>query len=116
MQDVLYRKIEKGKTIRYVPVEPEPIQPESEPELTTLYNMDDEEALTAAGALGITLLMIFQKHIPPKKLVARKIQAVEDAITDLYRSTGKPIHPDIADAMFRAWNKAMALISEGDGI
>ena len=51
----------------------------------------DKQAITIAGTLGISLLMNYQRLMPPHKLVARKVKAVENAVTDLFRSTGYPV-------------------------
>lgn len=107
-----YQKVTKGKSVRYEPIELD--TPGSGP--TTYYNLTDKQALTAAGSLGVVLLSLFQRHIPPHKVVARKIVAVEAAILDLYKGTGQEIDDEVADAICRAWDKAMQLISSEEGI
>ena len=112
MMEQLYRKVLKGKVVRYEPVEA--VEAQTEP--TIYYNLDEQQSLTAAGSLGVILLMLFERHVPPHKRVARKIKAVETAILDLYKGTGKEIDNEVADAVCRAWDKAMKLISAEEGI
>jgi hypothetical protein len=96
----IYRKVMKGKRTIY-----EPVVEESEPE--TVVTFTDAQCLTAAGTLGTVLLMLFERHIPPHKVVARKINAVQQAVMDLYKGTGEPIHDDIADLITTTWDKTM---------
>lgn len=44
--------------------------------------LTDKQAITIAGTLGITLLMNYQRLMPPHKLIARKVKAVEDAVSE----------------------------------
>lgn len=113
MSEMLYRKKANG---RYEPAFN--LEPAGDivPEPVLYYNLTNEQALTAAGALGVTLMALIEKHVPPHKLVARKIKAVEDAILNLYKGTGQEIDDEVADAMCRAWDKAMQLISAEEGI
>ena len=108
----LYQKVIKGKAIRYEPVDV--VAPGTGP--TIHYNLNEAQALTAAGALGVVLLSLFERNIDPKKLVFRKIRMVEKAILDLYKSTGQEIDDEVANAICRAWDKAMHLISAEEGI
>lgn len=108
----LYQKIAHGKSFRYEPVELD--TPGTGP--VTHYNLNERQALTAAGSLGVILLSLFERHVPPHKLVARKITAVEKAILDLYKGTGQEIDDEVADAICRAWDKAMNLIASEDGV
>lgn len=108
MSEVIYRKVMKGKKTTYeiVPVI----------EGATL-NLTEPECLTAAGALGVTLLMIFERNLPKMKngtpkLAERKIAAVTAAILDLYKGTGEAINDDIALLIFEAWDKTMKSLSQ----
>lgn len=103
----LYRKtISKAGKVSYQAIEPEP---------ETYITLTDAQCLTAAGALGTTLLMMYERLNPPHKKVARKIKAVEVAILDLYQGTGEPLDRDIAEIMCAAWDKAMMLVSAERG-
>lgn len=102
MSGQLYRKTMQGKRVVYVPVTDEP---------QTVLNLTEAECLTAAGALGVTLLMIFERNIPAHKLVARKISAVKTAVLDLYKGTGEAIDDDIAELIFKAWDRSMKSLS-----
>ena len=78
--------------------------------------LTDEQCLTAAGTLGVTLLALFERHFKPMKngtphLTARKIKAVEEAILDLYKGTGKPVNRDIMDDFCKAWDHTMRAMS-----
>lgn len=108
----LYQKVAHGKSHRYEPVELD--TPGNGP--VDYYNLNEKQALTAAGSLGVVLLTLFERHVPPHKLVARKIAAVEKAILDLYKGTGQEIDDEVADAICRAWDKAMNLIASEEGI
>lgn len=103
MSEQLYRKVE-GKRVRYVPVVPEP-------ELQTVLQFSDAQCITAAGALGMTLLMVFERNLPPHKKVARKIKAVESAILDLFHGTGESIDPEIADLFCKTWDRTMLALN-----
>ena len=102
MGEQLYIKTMKGKRVVY-----QPVVEQSTPAL----NLTESECLTAAGLLGVTLLMIFERNIPPHKKVSRKINAVKAAILDLYRGTGEPIHDDIAELIFTTRDKTMKVLS-----
>jgi hypothetical protein len=104
----LYEKVMIGKrtTYReYTPVE--------EPETLTDINFTEAECLTAAGALGMMLLMVFERNVPAHKVVARKIKALEASILDLYKGTGAPIDDNIAELMAITWDRTMKSISAG---
>lgn len=77
----------------------------------TVVALSDAQCLTAAGALGLTLLCLFERHFPAHKRVARKIKAVETAITDLYAGNGEAIDTEIADHFCKAWDKTMLEMS-----
>jgi len=103
MSEQLYRKVMHGKRTAYEPV--------GDAEPVTTITFTESEALTAAGALGTMLLMVFERNIPPHKRIARKIKAVEEAVLDLYNRTGAVIHEDIAELMARTWDRVMKEIS-----
>ena len=90
MEETLYKREMKGKRVTYTPVVPVD-------ETITVVNLTDKQCLSAAGALGATLLHLFERHVPPHKRVARKIKAVEQAILELYHGTGEPLDLDVAD-------------------
>lgn len=109
--EALYRKVMKGKRITYVPVVPEA-------ESATVLEFTDSQCLTAAGALGTMLLMVFERNMKKMKngtpgLAERKIRVVEAAILDLYKGTGEPIHDDIAELMATTWDRTMKAVASG---
>jgi hypothetical protein len=104
MSEQYYTKVMQGKKTTYKPVEATP---------PAVLNLTEPECLTAAGALGVTLLLIFERNIPAHKMVARKIQAVKAAVLDLYAGTGEPINDDIANLIFEAWDGTMKRLSGG---
>lgn len=73
--------------------------------------LTDEQCLTAAGSLGITLLSIFERNFLEHKRVAKKIKAVEQSVLDLYSGTGKPIDPELADYFCKAWDRTIREMS-----
>ena len=74
--------------------------------------LTDKQAITIAGTLGITLLMNFEKHIPPHKRVARKIKAVETALIDLFTQTGEPVNEAILKWTLDCWDRAVLMAEE----
>lgn len=74
---------------------------------TKIVHLNEIQCLTAAASLGITLLMLFQKHMPEHKKVAKKIKVVEEAITDLYCGTGQNIDMEVAEHFLNAWDLTM---------
>lgn len=98
--DQLYKKTTQGGRVRYVPhVE----------EVTRTIELTDAQALTAAGALGVTLLGLFERFIPPHKRIARKIKAVENAVLDLFQGTGHPIDEETSRWLCESWDRAMKI-------
>lgn len=110
--ETLYRKVMKGKTVRYEPVQPEPdgLVSGVEPTVTTI-TFTDRECLTVAASLGMVLLHLAQHNMQPHQLVARRIKSVEMAIVDLYRGTGEQLRVDIAEGVMRCWDETMKRIS-----
>jgi len=106
-EEVLYRKVMKGKRTVY-----EAIVKDDDGCVTT-HNLTDRQCLTVAGALGVTLLDLFMRNMPEHKKVYRKILALEDAIRDLYQGTGQPIDEPLADLFCRVWDKTMVTIDAG---
>ena len=109
----LYIKKQIGKTTRYLPYQPDTT---SEPE--KMLTFTDAECLTAAGSLGVVLLTVFERNLPPMKngsptIIARKIKAVESAILDLFKGTGAEIDDDIAELMMVTWDRTMKAVSQG---
>jgi len=105
--EILYRRIQQGNRIRYEPVA-------SEAETATAVTFTDAQCLSAAGALGVMLLIVFERMIPPHKRVARKIKAVQEAVLALYAGTGEPIDDEIATLMCATWDRVMKEISVDD--
>lgn len=102
----LYRKVTKGKAVRY-----ELVQPEPEDNTVTTITFNNAECVTVAGSLGIVLLKLAQRNMQPHQLVARKIKAVETAISDLFRNTGEKLQVDIAEGVMRCWDETMKRVS-----
>lgn len=103
MSDQLYRRIQTGNRTRYEPV--------AEPDPVTVVELTDSQCITAAGALGVTLLILFERHFPPHKRVARKIKAVEAAVLDLFAGTGEAIDEEISTLFCATWDRVMREIS-----
>lgn len=109
MTPQLYTREETpGGKVRYLPY-----NLPNDDDLTTTITFDEGECLTAAGTLGCVLLGLFEKHFPSHKLVARKIKAVETALLELYRGTGKKIDPKITTLILKTWDRTMIQMSEG---
>lgn len=103
MSEQLYRRIE-GKRVRYEPVAPEP---------ETLVTLDDGQMISAVATLGVTLLMLAERHFPPHKLIHRKVKAVEASILDLYSSTGKHVDVETTEQFCACWDTTMKNLSVG---
>ena len=106
MTEPLYRKVKKGKTTRYEPVQPEPVD-----DTVTTITFSNAECVTVAASLGMVLLMLAQRNMQPHQLVARKVKAVETAIADLFKGTGEKLRVDIAEGVMRCWDETMQRIS-----
>ena len=65
------------------------------------------QALTIAGALGVTMLNIYTRIIPAHKRNARKMAAVEKAVAALYAGQGDAIDEETAVWILDCWNKTM---------
>lgn len=107
--DLYTKTTTPGGKVKY-----EPYQPPCDNEPMTTITFNDAECLTAAGTLGCVLLGLFERHIPPHKLVARKIKAVETAILDLHRNTGHRIDPEINQLILKTWDRTMLAVSQGE--
>lgn len=111
MSDVLYRKVvSKGGKVSYQEVKAD--------EGVTVLNLTEPQCVTAAGALGVTLLTIFERNMPKMKngspaIIERKITDVKKAITELYRGSGQPIDESTAEWFFLAWDKTMRNLESG---
>lgn len=106
MRETLYKKEMVGKRVRYTPVE-EPAAYDSVIEFT------DGQCVTVAGALGVTLLNLFERHIPPHKRIAKNIKAVETAVLNLYNGWGEPVDHDLLDDILKCWDRTMLEMSGG---
>lgn len=73
----------------------------------SVLELTDAQCLSAAGALGVTLLMIFERHVPPHKRIAKKIKKVEEALLDLFHGCGEKLDEEIADYFCETWDKTM---------
>ena len=71
--------------------------------------LTDEQAVTIAGVLGISLLMNYRRLMPPHKLIARKVKAVEDAVVDLFRSSGHPVNEALVKCFLDCWDRAVLM-------
>ena len=102
----LYEKITTGKRIRYV----EHVPANSVPVCDAF---DSAELVTLGTSLGIMILMILEKQLPPHARNARKIKAVEDAVLDLARGHCAPITEEMMQYWVDAWNHTMIDIQAG---
>lgn len=99
----LYEKIQQGKRNIYKPFKP----------VINDRALSDGEVLTLAGALGLTMLHNYSKHVPKHKLVARKVAAVEQSIEDLFKGTGQPVVDEMSNYVMDCWNLAMLTMAQG---
>lgn len=106
--DLYIKTTTPGGKVKYVPYHP----PCNDEPMTTI-TFNDAECLTAAGTLGCVLLGLFDRHIPPHKLVARKIKAVETALLNLYSGTGQRVDPKITELILKTWDRTMIEMSKG---
>jgi len=78
--------------------------------------LTEDQALTIAGALGVTMLNIYTKIIPAHKRNARKMAAVEKAIAALYAGQGDVIDEETAVWILGCWNKTMREADESGSL
>ena len=102
MSETLYRKVQQGNRVRYVPVESEAVEP-------MVVNLTDGQYLTIAGALAVTLLMLMERFIPEHKRNHRKIKNVREAVHDLYAGSGQAIDDATCSWILSCWDHAMRL-------
>jgi Holliday junction resolvase RusA-like endonuclease len=103
MTEQLYRKVMKGKRTTYELYVEQPKK--------TVVEFTESQCLTVAASLGVTLLIIFERVIPPHKRIARKINNVQNAILDLFYGTGAKLDDDVADLIFKTWDQTMKKIA-----
>ena len=103
----LYEKVMKGRRTTYVPYSPVTDATVVE------FDLNEAQCLTAAGALGVTLLNIFERHIPAHKRNARKIKAVQDAVLSLYAGSGQAIDVRLADVICKSWDQTFKQFADG---
>lgn len=103
-----YRKVMKGKRTTYELIPPEPTQ---EPEIR---NLTDKQLITAAGALGVTLLCLYERTFPPHKRIAKKVKALEGAVLDLFHGTGEPVDVEVVNWLCQCWDGTMKAAEKGE--
>lgn len=103
----LYKKVQQGNRVRYVEHVPEanPVPECSE--------FDNAELITLGVSLGVMMLMILEKQIPPHARNARKIKALENAILDLAKGHGAPITEEMTQYWVDVWNRVMFEVQAG---
>lgn len=105
--DRLYRKvISGGGKVSYV----EYVAPPEEP---TVIEMTDEQMLTVAGALGTTLLCLYERVLPPHKRIVRKVEALKKEVLNLYQGAGHKVDNVTADWFCKAWDRTMRSMTVG---
>lgn len=105
-EEQLYRRVMKGKRTTYELVVATDDSVEHLEDITET-DINDKQALTIAGALGTTLLCLFERYIPPHRRNARKIKAVTDAIFNLYQGSGQEFDEDIATWVMKCWDETV---------
>ena len=76
-------------------------------------DFDDKELITCGVSLGMMMLMLLEKTLPPHARNARKVKAVTDAITDLAKGQGAPIEQEMIDYWVDTWNYCMEQMQKG---
>lgn len=59
--------------------------------------------------MQLTLLCLYERHFPPHKRIARKVEAVKESVLQLYQGTGAQVDEDMADWVCRNWDLAMLI-------
>lgn len=117
---VLYRKVMKGRATRYEAVPMSEVTAllglPVDDDIVTTVEFNDEECTTVAGSLGITLLMLLERTRPKMKngspsLCERKIKNVHTSVVELFRGTGCKLRLDIAEGVMRTWDTTMQRIA-----
>ena len=97
----LYTKVMQGKRTTYVPYVEDDAQ---------VINLTDKQCVTAAGALGATLINILSRNVKTP-IIKSRITAVEKEILRMFQDTGAPLDMDIANLFCSAWDRAIREMS-----
>ena len=79
---------------------------------TVTMDLSDSQLATPAATIATCSLMCLTAPLPPHKLLARKIQAANDAIVDLAKLGGKHLPEHVVQAGGHGWVAAMEKIAE----
>lgn len=75
-------------------------------------DLTDAQLATLAAAIGTCSLMCLSAHLPPHKLLARKLKALEEAIIDLAKLGGGVLPENVVNAGGYGWVAAVDKIAE----
>ena len=109
MSETLYRKVQQGNRVRYVPHVPV--------ELSEALNdnMTVGEIVSAVGGLAVLAIHGYQQLLPPKSCSANRVKAVQESVLKMFKDTGTRIDNDIMQHVVNTWNKTMWRLSgKGD--
>ena len=79
------------------------------------FTLTDAQAVTVAGSVGVTLLCLFERLMPPHKRVAKKIKSVQEAVLNLYRDTGQKVDPRVSEWVLKCWDTAVSMAADVPG-
>lgn len=107
MQQLFERTTSPGGKVSYRPFTPVKEEP-------TVIEMTDTQMLTCAAALGVTLLTLYERCLPPHKRIARKVKAVEDAVISLYAGVGEKVDHETLEWFAKMWDSTMRNAEHGE--
>lgn len=103
----LYKKVMKGKAVRYELITPEPERVLVNSEFTP------EQIVTMVGTMGICLIESISRLLPEHTKVSREVVKANTALLTLFSNTGHGIDKETTEYACECWNETMQRISLG---
>lgn len=94
----LYEKIQRGKTVRYIPYVP--------PDNSDM-EIPQNQMITLLSTLTISMLMSIERQLPDHARFAREVKNVENSVLRLAKLNGAPLNETLVEAGVAGWNSAM---------
>lgn len=74
---------------------------------TVEIELTDAELVTLTATIGSCVLMVMERHLPPKSALRSRIAKVEDAIKSLAQLNACKLDDRLFDAGIHAWSSAI---------
>lgn len=105
MDEILYRRVMKGKKTTYEPYTPQSAKLDE--------GMTAGEIVTAVGTLGVLCINGYRLMLDAKSCSANRVKGVEDAVLKMFKDTGSPIDHAITQHVCEVWNQTMLTLDGG---